>query len=427
MVILNNSERKYFVIFAISLLVFMHKTTRAITLEQLLKQENITYDQNVIKNLDKEISSSEILNDTNYFCAAYYPSDDPNLRNQKFCVTLLNKKQGKWIQRDIEFKEILSNKPVRPNAIMRINYSKNYFYIYTHINPSAGYLIILDKDLSFAGGVFGWLEAVFIEDSIIYHNNQIHFAPTHYSELSLYNISTKVDQKIYPMKPYQQVRLEHIDKVKAAYEEKGFEWFAVNNHHMNPELFNNSISGDVITNSQTQSFAFTVKYDNTDYISEKELLKLDGFGELRKRSLLKKIENPLPDSLFMSLYADLMKAKRNEIQDSIIDLFQEDAELKAMISTVLKSEDTRFGMNWKQYMISLDANWDKLENWKRFAQIIQIQKEIHTEVLYIYRIANNTGTPEYKEILLKDAQSKYGDIPLSKYLEPDLLENIFDN
>ena len=424
----SNSKGKNRIVLVIILMLFMQTVTKATTLEQLLSRENIKYNQDVIKNLEKEISGYQILNEPNYFCAAYYLNDDPDLRNEKFCVALLDKDQDKWIQRDIEFKEILLDKPfLRPNSIQKINYSKNYFYIDTHINPSSGYLVILHKDLSFADAIYGWLEAVFTEDSIIYHNSQVHFAPTHYAELSLYNISTKVNQKIYPMKPYQQVRLNHISKVKAAYEKKGQDWFMAHNHHMDAELFNNFISGDVISNSKTRSFAYVVKYVNTDYMSDEDVLKLNGFREAKRVLKSNQIDSFIADACFMDIYSDLMRAKRTNIQDSIIGLFKDDAELKTMITAVLKSEDVRFGMNWKPYMISLDPNWDNLENWKKLAQIIQTKDNKYTEVLYIYRQVNETGKIEYKELLLKDAKRIYGDITLSNYLEPDLLKSIVDN
>lgn len=421
-------SRKSIFIVLVSITIFIPGLTEADTLQQLLIKDNIRHDQVAIKNLEREIHGYSILNDPNYFCAAYYLYDDPNLWNRQFYFVLLDKGQDKWIQRTLELKEIRGDKPyLWPNSINNINYSKKYFYLDTHLTPSAGYLILLHKDLSFADGLYGWLEAVFTEDSIIYHNSQVHFAPTHYAELSLYNISTKVDRKIYPMKPYLQVRLSHISKVKAAYERKGEDWFRIHNHHMNPELFNNSIASNVIVNNQTRSFAFVVKYDNTDYMSDEAVLKLKGFSELRQRLKQKKIENPLSNELFTSLHDDLMKAKRIGNPESVIDLFNENVELKAMVTAVLKSEDNRYDINWKQDMISMDANWDNLEVWNQLAITIHAKEENYTEVLYIYRQDNKTDKLDYKEILLEEAKRVYGDVPLSKYLESDLLQRIFDN
>ncbi|MEJ2647940.1 MAG: hypothetical protein P8016_05980 [Sedimentisphaerales bacterium] len=196
---------------------------------------------------------------------------------------------------------------------------------------------------------------------------------------------------------------------------------------MNPELFNNSIASNVIVNNQTRSFAFVVKYDNTDYMSDEAVLKLKGFSELRQRLKQKKIENPLSNELFTSLHDDLMKAKRIGNPESVIDLFNENVELKAMVTAVLKSEDNRYDINWKQDMISMDANWDNLEVWNQLAITIHAKEENYTEVLYIYRQDNKTDKLDYKEILLEEAKRVYGDVPLSKYLESDLLQRIFDN
>ena len=101
------------------------------------------------------------------------------------------------------------------------------------------------------------------------------------------------------------------------------------------------------------------------------------------------IKLPLADDLFMSLYADLMREKRLNQEDFIINLFKEDKELQIMITAVLKTDKPRQGENWRKYLISLNANWDNLKYWRRLAQIIQLHEASNTKVLYIYRNVTN--------------------------------------
>jgi len=48
-----------------------------------------------------------------------------------------------------------------------------------------------------------------------------------------------------------------------------------------------------------------------------------------------------------------------------------------------------------------------------------------TEVVYIYRNVNNIEEITYKEIPLSDLKERYGDIPISEYLKPERLNEIF--
>lgn len=414
--------------FMILVISSMSVFAKADTLQHLLIRDDIDYEQTVLNNLDREAAGYAILNDPNYYCVAYYSQDEPNSRTDKLSIALLIKDRNQWIQRDFEFKELFSDNPyLMSGSIVRISYSENYFYLDTHINPSAGYLILLSKDLTFAGGLCGWLKAITEDEMIIYHNNQIHFAPTHYTELSLYNPATKADRKIYPMKPYQQVRLNHIKKVKTAYDQRGEDWFRIHNHYMNPELFNNYLSGNIAVNNLRHSLAFIVDYDNAGYMGDEEVLKLNVFRELRKQMELKEIGYPLAEELFMYLYEDLMRAKRLYSQDAVINLFREDKELQTMITAVLNSNGKRLRENCKKYMTSLNTDWDKIEYWQKLAEIIKLQEDKYTKVLYLYRNINDAETVEYKEILLQEAKSKYGDMVLSRFLEPALLQSIFGN
>lgn len=68
---------------------------------------------------------------------------------------------------------------------------------------------------------------------MLYANGVTHFAPTHPAEVSVYNPESKADRKIYPMKPYQAIRLDYVAKVKAVYDKLGRQWFMDKNHQGN--------------------------------------------------------------------------------------------------------------------------------------------------------------------------------------------------
>jgi hypothetical protein len=178
----------------------------------------------------------------------------------------------------------------------------------------------LSNDLKFQDALYGWVLAIFDDEIVVYNNSQVHFAPTYHAEISIYNPDTKKTQMIYPMKPYQKIRLEHIKKVKEAYDK----WLKEGNPPGDPELFDNYVKSDVAINNSTHSLAFVICYDNGE-ISE-------AFPETTPETM---------------------------------------------------------------------------------------------DVAYIYQNVNNGKKMTYKEILLRDLKAKYGDIPISEYLQSERLNEIF--
>jgi len=397
------------------------------TLRSVLSENDIDLKNIDIADVDRNITSYAVLNNPKMFCIAYYLDNYLNFLENKLYVNLLEKEQNKWIQNELNVKTLIPDKPYfHPGSIVKVTYSKNYVYLITHKNPSAGYTLILSNELEFQGALYGRLLATFDNGTIVYHNSQVHFAPTHYAEISIYNPLTKVNRKIYPIKPYQKVRLEHIKKVKAAYDKLGEDWFRCHNHHMNPELFNNHLIGKVAIDNGTNSLAFTIAYDNKDYWSEEGKLKLRSFRELQSRFAKVGVKEPLSDYLFISLYEDLMRTKRFwKTQDTVLKLFEDDPELHRMLQDAFKSEREK-GENWRKHFISLDSNWENPEFWKKISGKIAVPPE-YTKVVYIYQNAHIDKGITYKEILLSYLKKRYGDIFISEYLEPKLLKEIFKN
>jgi hypothetical protein len=101
-------------------------------------------------------------------------------------------------------------------------------------------------------------------DSIIYHHSQVHFAPTHSLQISVFNPVARKSVQIYPPKPYQPVRRAFIERVAAEYKQRGEPWFANNNHHMNPEMFDSHIMDKIAIDGASKSISFRVQYGEPD-------------------------------------------------------------------------------------------------------------------------------------------------------------------
>jgi hypothetical protein len=145
-------------------------------------------------------------------------------------------------------------------SLMAVIESDRFYFINTHINPSSGWTLILTRDLALSDALGGWVVATYPDDTILYHPSQIHFAPTHFTEINVYDPDTRIDKHIFPQKPYQPLWLDHMEKVGRVYEqlaENG--WCMQQNHHCNPEWFWNTL-GEVAVNDQTDSLAFVITF-----------------------------------------------------------------------------------------------------------------------------------------------------------------------
>ena len=148
------------------------------------------------------------------------------------------------------------------NSLLDIKRTRRFIYLDTHINPSAGRLIVLSRDLKLRRALYGWRLVMLPDETVVYHHSEIHFAPTHSLEISVFNAATLKQKQIYPPKPYQPVRKAFIDRVAQGYRARGEEWFRLNNHHMDAEQFDSSLDGVVVYDAAMKSISFGVVFSD---------------------------------------------------------------------------------------------------------------------------------------------------------------------
>ncbi|MCI0605316.1 hypothetical protein L0156_20220 [bacterium] len=282
------------------------------TLRDVLKEHGFDYVP--LMDLDLPILGQEISDTEDFFCVGYFiHGADPEIH-----VVLFDRRKLQWFETKLNLRE--SEYCFGSNAITGIQYSKNFVHLETHINPSAGCTLIFTKELQFRKALYGWPLAMFDDETVVYHNSEVHFAPTHPAAISLYNPVTKSAREIYPLKPYQRIRLGHIEKMRQLYSDE--DWCREKNHHCDPESFDDSI-GDLEINNETDSLIFQAQFSG-DY--------------------------------------------------------------------------------WK------DPEGSEVES---------------LAVIYLYRHVRDPDRVEYREILEKDLKNRFGDHPLSEYLQPAILSRIF--
>lgn len=418
---------------AVSVIVVVVFSTTGITetLKDLLRAHNIPENPQPTAILDKPITSYGVLDDEKDFVVAYYVDDGSGQLREPLLVSHFDKVARRW--RSAAILEVdarargVSIEGSRFNigclgSVTRIYSSDRAFYLDTHLNPSAGCLMILSRDLAVQKSLYGWFLAAFGDGSVVYHNSEIHFAPTHHAEISVYDRKQNRDVKIYPMKPYQRIRTGHINKVRVAWSDEA--WCREHNHHCNPELFDNDVRPPIFLNDATSSIAFVAAFDNTNYWSEEERLKGVWLSGVREELEHEGVEGEPSTNLFMALERDLARIRGGGMQEQVLELFKSDQELHDLLVAAFVAEKDA-GQDSKRFTDALDPRWKNREIWKRLAEAIQVPTPEFTDVLYIYRNVNNGRPIEYKEILLTDFRRRFGGITLEKCLEPAILTKVF--
>lgn len=134
------------------------------------------------------------------------------------------------------------------------------FLARAHINPSAECTVVLGPDLAVRGVLAGWPVATLADGRIVYQRNQIHFASFHPVALALFDPRRGTDLTLYPRKPYRAARAAHVARMRSVYSPA---WCSVHNHPCDPELFDERVNGEVVTDARGDALAFLVVWDNT--------------------------------------------------------------------------------------------------------------------------------------------------------------------
>jgi hypothetical protein len=391
------------------------------TLGDVLRAHGLTASPQVLGNLDKPITSYSIFDNGREFLIAYYLDDGTGLLTEPLFVHRYDAVAHEWKGIEITDRAAQTSDVRCLGSAVSIRVSAHAIYIGTHLNPSAGCTIVLSRGLAVQAVLPGWVLALFADETIVYERSQVHFAPTHYAELFLHDEPHHHDRQLYPMKPYQRIRIDHMHKVRRIYSNK--EWCRDHNHHCDPERFDNFIVGDVAVNDTTGALAFQVWFDNTVYWSDLERWRLDSFRGLRASLPDPGFGHALTDDLFMRLYEDLQRAKRLSRSAHMLHTLEADRELFDLVAEAAARE-RRPGQNWRAFFDALDPRWERPELWARLARIISVPPEF-TDVVYVYRNITNGLPIEYREMLLSDLGTRFGRRPLQRYLEPDMLRRIF--
>jgi hypothetical protein len=236
------------------------------TLRQVLAAESLPLDAETLHNLDKTITSGAELNDAAQFAIAYYLSDSTGLLKPPIFVDLYDRNTRRWKSGTIEaaVAKWEGTDVDCFGSVLGITAIADSFALETHINPSAGCEILVSRDLKLKTSLYGWTVGHFADGGVVYHRSQIHFATVHPAEIAIFDPPTGKDFTLFPHKPFQEVRLQEIDGLREFYKSHA-DYCQKADDPCDPEYFDSSIKGKVVTDDREHAMAFIVSYEVQGY------------------------------------------------------------------------------------------------------------------------------------------------------------------
>jgi len=236
------------------------------TLREVLAAEKVPWDAEALHNLDAKISSGAELNDAQQFVIAYYVLDATGQLNPPIYVDVYDRGTAKWKSGEIRggaAKEGGADDNCFGSVLAVTAFADSYA-LETHINPSAGCEIILSRELKVKASLYGWIVGHFGDGGIVYHRSQVHFATVHPAEIAIYDLATGKDFNIFPRAPFQEVRLKLTEKLREFYKTRQ-EYCQKADDPCDPEYFDSSLEGKVVTDDREHAMAFVISYEVQGY------------------------------------------------------------------------------------------------------------------------------------------------------------------
>ena len=240
------------------------------TLKETLAAKHLQIEGTKLANLEKSITSWAELDDPSQYVIAYYLDDGSDQINSPLFLDRYDRKSGEWKsgqlpEARVKVEQNAPESDICLGSVLSIASAGGRLFLDTHINPSAGCVLIVSDDLKLQASLYGWVVARLGEDAVIYHRSEVHFAPVHPAEVALYDLRTKRDFTIFPPKPDSPIRRARMAQLQNFY--KGNEeWCNKNDDPCDPEAFDSELGEKVATNEGEAALAFLISYEQIQLV-----------------------------------------------------------------------------------------------------------------------------------------------------------------
>lgn len=237
------------------------------TLKQALEAKHLPMDAAKLANLEKTITSWAALDDANQYVIGYYLDDGTGGLNPPLFVDRYDRKRSEWKSASLPDAHAKTAEldDICYGSVLSIAASAGRYFIETHINPSAGCVLVLSEELKPQTSLYGWLLGRLGEDGAIYHRSEVHFAPVHPAEIAYYDLRTKRDVTIFPRKPASAIRRARTTQLAEFYKANP-EWCNKNDDPCDPEEFDSNLEGQLAINEAEAAVAFLISYEQIQFV-----------------------------------------------------------------------------------------------------------------------------------------------------------------
>ena len=244
------------------------------TLAHLLEDHKLPANLLTLNEGEKRITSFAVSADNSPFLLAYYDDDGSGMLPQTLHVLRYSTPTGTLRRVDLHAKRTqISTVPKQPHAVsvncmgsaLSISEQAGFIFIGTHINPSAGCVLILRSDLTYSHALYGWVLAK-IGGHILVEESMIHFAATQRAKLFLYDARRKRSFPVYPL-PHDPARQRFSAELQKHLPTS--EWCARTNNTCDPEDFATTIE-NVQSNQRERTFSYDAQLSAEAYGKDAE-------------------------------------------------------------------------------------------------------------------------------------------------------------
>jgi hypothetical protein len=237
------------------------------SLKEILTAEGLPLSGAKLANVEKKITRSAQLDDSKQFAIAYYLDDGSGMLNPPLLIDRYDKTNKQW--RSGALPDAQTDSPSMDDtcfgSVLNMRALGGRLFLDTHINPSAGCLLVLSPDLKLEASLYGWLVGQLGPDLLLYQRSEVHFAPVHPTEIALYDLRSKRDETIFPPKAATAVRQARIAQLREFYK-PNTEWCRENDDPCDPESFDSDLEGEVATNESESAVAFLISYEQIQFV-----------------------------------------------------------------------------------------------------------------------------------------------------------------
>ena len=231
------------------------------TLRSALHEEGLPLDSPNLPNLDQKITSGAELDAAEQFVIAYYFDDGTGTLAPPIHILRFDRKARTWQTGEIGAAPAGQDAVIDPcfGSVLDVRSFGEGLVIETHINPSAGCVLVVSKDFKLEATLDGWVLGAFSDGILLYYRSQVHFATVHPTEIAVFDTRTKKDFTIFPPKIETPVRRKLIGELK--------EFFAAHhdycvkaNDPCDPQKFDSDLDGKPAIDDREHAVAFSMSY-----------------------------------------------------------------------------------------------------------------------------------------------------------------------